>query len=384
MMSAARPNVFIHLDNGRSPVSWSKAHHNRQVFGEGPYGYQFAGEHLHLTYSRDTDEHRLGRFLRRVLCRIIGFDIIHAFRNLDGLRNAGVIWTHTEHEHLAIAILQKVGLVPRVPIVGQTIWLWDSWKQFGPVRRLLHRWLLAEIDVHTTHSSHNAAYASQELGQPALVVPFGIEPAFTVSPRPARASTGINVVAPGNDRHRDWELLAEVARLNPDITVRVLSSRFRARRLVSRSVANFQVVRVTDTADLISEYGQSDVVAVPLRLNAHASGLTVALEALHAGRPLVISRTGGVDDYLHDQAWYARVGDVDSFVAAIRSAAPSAVDGEAMSRRRAHIAACGLTSRDYGLRHVVLTDRVLRRRTFPDSVSASDFVPVKLSPHDTD
>jgi glycosyltransferase involved in cell wall biosynthesis len=378
-MSADGPNVFIHLDNGRSPTSWSKAYHSRRVLEEWPYGYQFAREYLRLTYSKDTDEPRLGRFIRRALCRVVGFDIIHALRNLDGLRNAEVIWTHTEHEHLAIAILQKVGLVPRVPIVGQTIWLWDSWKHFGPVRRLLHRWLLAEIDVHTTLSSHNAAYASQELRQTALVVPFGIEPTFTVSPRPSpRDSTRINVVAPGNDRHRDWDLLADVARLNPDIVVRVLSSRFRARRLVSRSVPNFQVVRITDTADLIHEYCQSDVVAVPLRQNAHASGLTVALEALQAGRPLVITRTGGVDDYLHDKAWYAQVGDADSLAKAIRSAAPSAVDGEAMSRQRAHITDSGLTARDYGLRHAVLTDRVLGRRAFPDSVSASDFVPVKL------
>jgi glycosyltransferase involved in cell wall biosynthesis len=378
-MSAGRPRVFIHLDNGRSPSTWSKAYVNRRVLEEWPYGYQFAGDYVDLTYSKDTHEPKLGNLLRRALCRVVGFDLIHALRNLDGFRNAEVIWTHTEHEHLAIAILRKVGLVPRVPIVGQTIWLWDSWRSFGPLRRLVYRWLLAEIDLHTTHSPLNAEYASRQLGQPALVVPFGIQPTFTVSPRPSsRPNSGISVVAPGNDRHRDWALLAEVARRNPDIHVRVLSSRYRARRLVSRSVRNFEVARVTDTADLISEYGQSDVVAVPLRANAHASGLTVAFEALQAGRPLVISRTGGVDDYIHDHAWYARVGDVESFAQAIRTAAPAAVDGDAMSRRRSHIEARGLTARDYGLRHVVLTDRVLRRSAVPDTVSASQFAPVQL------
>jgi len=90
----------------------------------------------------------------------------------------------------------------------------------------------------------------------------------------------------------------------------------------------------------------------------------------------VISRTGGVDVYLHDHAWYAPVDDVESFEQAIRAAATVAVDGDAMSRRRSHIEARGLTARDYGLRHVVLTDRVLRRSTVPDSVSASQFAPV--------
>ena len=159
----------------------------------------------------------------------------------------------------------------------------------------------------------------------------------------------------------------------------MLSGRLRARRLVSRAVSNFEVVRVTDTADLISEYCRSDVVAVPLRMNAHASGLTVAFEALQAGRPLVITRTGGVEEYLQDHAWYAQVDDVESFEEAIRTAAPAAVDGDAMSRRRSHIAAWGLTARDYGLRHVVLTNRVLQLSSLPDSASASAFAPVQLS-----
>jgi hypothetical protein len=72
------------------------------------------------------------------------------------------------------------------------------------------------------------------------------------------------------------------------------------------------------------------------------------------------------------------VGDVRSFEEAVRAAAPAAADAEAMSRRRSHIESCGLTARDYGLRHVVLTDRVLQRSTVPDSVSASAFAPVQL------
>ena len=378
-MSAGRPRVFVHLDNGRSPSTWAKAHESRRVLEEWPYGYQFAREHVTLRYSRDTEESRPARFLRRGLCRVFGFDLLHAARNLDGLREAEVIWTHTEHEHLAIAVLRKLRLVPRVPVIGQSIWLWDSWRQFGPTRRRLHLWLLAEIDLHTTHSAHNAQDASRALEETALVIPFGIEPTFTVPPRPAaRPGNPIQVVAPGNDRDRDWSLLAEVARSHPDIAVRVLSSRLRARRLVSRSVPNFSVTRVNDTRELISEYHRADVVAVPLRLNRHASGLTVAFESLQAGRPLVITRTGGVDEYLREHAWYAEIGDLDSFVGAIRSAAPTAADDEAMSRRRAHIAARGLTARDYGLRHVLLTDRVLRRSPVHDSMSVSAFAPVEL------
>ena len=47
-------------------------------------------------------------------------------------------------------------------------------------------------------------------------------------------------------------------------------------------------------------YGRASVVAIPTRPNWHASGMTVGLEALASGRPVVASATPGMDDYFAD------------------------------------------------------------------------------------
>jgi glycosyltransferase involved in cell wall biosynthesis len=47
-------------------------------------------------------------------------------------------------------------------------------------------------------------------------------------------------------------------------------------------------------------YAHASVVAVATRPNLHVSGLTVSLEAMATGRPVVITGSPGMDDYLDD------------------------------------------------------------------------------------
>ncbi|MCK5956839.1 glycosyltransferase family 4 protein, partial [Klebsiella pneumoniae] len=158
----------------------------------------------------------------------------------------------------------------------------------------------------------------------------------------------IRVLAPGNDRHRDWSLLREVARRNPDFEVVVMSRRRAARQLVTPDVPNFSVRVPGGTKDLIQGYDRADVVAVPLRQNMHASGITVALESVYSGRPLAITGVGGVTDYLQDAAAYAQPGDPDSLAEAIRAAATRTGDESWLSDARDAVSGRGLTARDYG------------------------------------
>jgi len=349
-----RLQVYVHLDHGRSPSRWTKMHEAGVVLDDTPYGYAWAAPHVDLTFSEDVEEKRLQRLVRRGIYWGLGFEIVHAWRNRHLMRAAEVIWTHTEHEHLAIALLMKLHVVRPTPLVAQCVWLWDQWDSLPRWRRALYRWLLECASLHTTHSALNAARAREVVGAPVVTVPFGIEPAFAVAGREPGGDT-IHVLAPGNDRHRDWPLLREVARLNPDIEVVVMSRRRAARQLVTADVPNFSVRVPSGTKDLIQGYDRADVVAVPLRPNLHVSGITVALESVYSGRPLAITGVGGVTDYLQDAATYAEPGDADSLAHAIRGAATHAGDAGWLRRTRDAVAGRGLTARDYGLRHVALS-----------------------------
>ena len=60
-------------------------------------------------------------------------------------------------------------------------------------------------------------------------------------------------------------------------------------------------------------------IALPLHENRHASGCTVAIEALSAGVPVVATDAGGIDEYLDGSVHSTLVprGDLDAFTAAI-------------------------------------------------------------------
>ena len=373
----ALPRVFVHLDQGRSPSSWQQAFARGLVFEEWPYGYQWASPHVDLVYSVDAAEGAVGRFLRRAQNVILGFDLRHAWRNRAGLTDADVIWTHTEHEHLAVALLKKLRVIRRVPLLGQSVWLWDSWPTYGLLRRRFYRWLLSAVDEHSTLSSDNAAYASTVLDTRVHAVPFGIEPAFVVPPRDQRSTTRIRVVAPGNDRHRDWAGLAEVSRRHPDLDIVVLSVRRKPRRLVCSRNPNFRVRAAADIGEMIEAIADADVVAIPLLESRHASGITVGLEALAAGRPVAMTDTGGVHDYFPAQVCWAEPGNPESMAAAIRTAASLAGDEAALEANRAWLSAAGLLARDYAYRHVLLTALMLGRLDEEGAAAISRFAPVR-------
>ena len=58
-----------------------------------------------LNYAQDTSESAPVRFMRRGLKAALGFDFIHAWRNRHAILQSDVIWTHTEQEHLAVALV---------------------------------------------------------------------------------------------------------------------------------------------------------------------------------------------------------------------------------------------------------------------------------------
>jgi glycosyltransferase involved in cell wall biosynthesis len=350
--------VYVHLDHGRSPTSWRRAYDRGTVFEPSPYCYAEASAHVDLQFSHDHAEGRLHSVVRRGLKVVLGFDVWHAWRNRDRAAAADVVWTHTEREHLALAFLCRLGLLPDLRILGQSVWLWDDWARLSWPRRAAYRWMLEAVTVHTTLSPVNAGVASRSIGKPALFVPFGVVELPTAPDRPETPGNCIRVVAPGNDKHRDWPQLLEVARRAPDIEVQVLSRRRAARRLAREGLPNVGVRQASSVADILACYTDADVVVVPLHPNGHASGITVALEGLMVGRPVVVTRVGGIEDYLGEYAEYAEPGDPTSLEAAIRRA--SKLDSLAVREARAYLHTSGLTLSDYVGRHLELTRALLR------------------------
>ncbi|WP_296653472.1 glycosyltransferase [Paraburkholderia sp.] len=292
--------VHVHLFYGADPRRYRKGENIGSL-----YGYHHAqSPEFALDYSRDTDERAPVRFLRRALKTVCGFDFIHTWRNRRAILQSDVIWTHTEQEHLAVALLllmhaRKGGERPL--LLAQSVWLLDRWTGYSALRRAFYRKLLARADLLTTLASENAALCGRYFGREARRVLYGLNTDdFPLRP-PTRwePHEPVRIAAIGNDRDRDWTTLVGALGGDPRYEVRIATRR---RMPSSARASNVEIVRVSGLTQQHALYEWADLIVVPLRQNTHASGITVMLEAAALGKPMIATKVGALDDYFDERA----------------------------------------------------------------------------------
>lgn len=365
------PRIAVVLRYGLNPQSWSLRHERGEVVDRTPYAYDLANEWFTVDWSADHPEGKMTHTLRMTLRRALGFDLVHIWRNRRMIQSADAVWTHTEREHLAVALLKV--LSPKryqAASIAQSVWLWDQWHSFSGLRRRILGRLLRAHAVEIVLSRENRAASRRALsGRTVVRVPFGTH---TATPAPADrvAPTPPVVLTVGNDRHRDWPLLLEVSRRMPEVDFDVVSLSEEVRAL--DWPVNVQVRSTTQRDIIENAYAGATAVAIPLTPNLHASGCTVAIEAVSAGLPIVSSRAGGIEEYLAGSAaTFVAPGDADAFAEALQRAVEPGASTSSPDLAADH----GLTESDYIRRLATLTLDVLGGRRPDPAIEAFASVP---------
>lgn len=346
--------VFVLLPAHHGIDTWQQRALQQEMPDRTPYGYHHAAcAEVQIEFSGATPMGRLARLAKKLL----RLNVVHVWRHRRAIYASDVVWTHTEHEHLALLLLFRLLRLFRRPprLIAQCIWLFDDWQRLPRAARWLCRSLLRDADVLTVHSRSNERLARELVpGARVSVMPFGISlEVFPLTRRPAwQAGSPLRVLAVGNDRDRDWPLLLATVAGKPAFELVVASSQCPAPALAG-SLRH----ETPDVQRLKQLYAWADVVVVPLRENSHASGLTVVLEAVAMGVPVVCADTGGLRDYFPDHAitYYMPGSGTDLLHAleALRSAPVAARCRVDVAQQR--LLAMGYTSRDFAWRHVQLS-----------------------------
>ncbi|HUO21608.1 MAG TPA: glycosyltransferase [Caulobacteraceae bacterium] len=311
-----------------------------------------------VTFSASDPENILIKFIRLSLRVILGFDIIHAWRQRSHIHKADIVWTHTESQYLAVSALVLL-LGWKVPILGQTVWLFDSWPRLNPLQRTLCRRLIKRIDLMTFLSPENMAIAERLFpGKPKAFVKFGIPGEDLVEPV-QRTAQPLKVLSVGNDRHRDWSTLVAATADDPDVTLTILSGTANA---ALAKAPNVSIHSAKTNPELLRAYTDASVVCVPLKPNHHASGITAALEAVVRGAPLIITDIGGLRAYFSDDdVYFVPPGDPSALSAAIRHVMTHGEEALAKAKRVQERMRQGeLGCQAYVAEHVRLSREILR------------------------
>ncbi|GLK71875.1 glycosyltransferase [Ancylobacter dichloromethanicus] len=352
-----RPTAFVLLGIGFGGDSWHARWRNGQIIGLNEpyaYGYHHAEDHgFRVVYSQDRPEGPLSRLVRMGWRALLGFDIVHPWRNREAFFNSNVVWTHTEYQGLAAVTLCLLFPRRRRPrLILQSVWLIDRWETLGPLRRRFFRYLLQRGDILSFHSPANTERARAVFPNSRCeLILFGINADDPKPPADPSSAVPVRLLAPGSDRHRDWRTLIEAVRGMANFELRIVSRTCDPRLLAG--VDNVRIERPADNAELTALYQQASAVVVPLVENMHASGITVIEEATQMGRPVIATQVGGLEAYFGpDCLTYVPPRDVDALRQAIARliTEPHAAHDQVVAAQR-RMREGGISSRDYARQH---------------------------------
>lgn len=287
MTQAASRTMTFFFDRSLEPSAYEARWADGTAPDRRPYGTEHVPPGWTFEYATASAPRRLGRIATFLHARL-GFDVVRALANLRTMRSSDTVYCHTEQEYLAAAL----ALLPwrrRPVLIGQTIWLFDSWETHPRWRRRLYRTLLGRVDLLVANATPNLE-AGRRLSPRSdhAYLPFGASRGFDGVTRSAGQP---DVLSVGNDRARDWDTFADALGTLPELTVRVAS---KAQVTIGGRDVSRPTRTVTELRDL---YGEAAVLVAAVTPNSYASGITAILEAVACRTPVIATRTGGLDDY---------------------------------------------------------------------------------------
>ena len=228
--------------------------------------------------------------------------------------------------------------MPRRRMVSGVIWATDT---ADPDPRLVDG--LRRLDAAWVLSTGQLEPLADLLGPGVAVhhVRFGIDTDF-FHPQPYPSQPC--VLSIGNDRDRDVEslyaALAVVLRARPKTRVVVQS------KSSATPPDGVEVLEQVSHVRLRQLYGEASVVTMMTRPNRHVSGMTVALEAAATGRPVVMTATEGLEDYLEDEVsgLACAIGDADGLAERLLALLDDPDRAQSLGSRGTDLVTTGLTT----------------------------------------
>ncbi|MGJ9423785.1 glycosyltransferase family 4 protein [Aeromicrobium sp. CF3.5] len=336
--------VYIPLPVGTSSRQWA----DRSAAGEVPDASPYGLHHLHdhgfdVTFGDSELTGVRARAARSVRHRTGGLELVehHTMSKRMQRRSSDVTLAYDERTGVPAALRgHRRSAAPVVTGVG---WL-TTRDATAPVQRHLVQRALSRATSVWTQCSAMVPILSAEWDVPEVhYVPVGIDTDFYAEH--AWELAGQLVVSAGEDRFRDHDLLIDavhrVRRQLPDL-------RFELATALPVSIDPALDTLHTERMGgrMRDLYARSSVVAVALRPTPTGSGLTVVLEAMASGRPLVVTANPGISDYVvhGETGLLVPPNDPEAFAGALRALLLDPDRCEAMGAAAAQTARRDFTS----------------------------------------
>ncbi|HWE92061.1 MAG TPA: glycosyltransferase family 4 protein [Pseudonocardiaceae bacterium] len=325
--------AVVELSHELHPDEWAARHAAEEVPDRWPYGlHRLAGHGVQpvlRTPVRGRAPERIGAALRNRGGGLEWLDALAGPRAQRRHADAVLCWD----ERTGVPAVLRERISGRRPVITGVVWLTDRYQVSATAARAA-RLALPRAALVWASSSAMIGPLVADWGVPASRVrhiPLGIDPDF-FRPRAVHPEPGL-VVSAGNDRHRDHDLLV---RAMHQVRRRHVGARAEiATRLPVRIGPEIGAARSgLHEGQVAGLYARASVVAVATMPNVHASGLTVILEAMACGAPVVVPDNPGLVDYVvpGETGLVYPVGDEDALASCLSKLLADPAAGAAMGQ----------------------------------------------------
>ncbi len=325
MGAEERVDLAVYYPASRDLDEWRARHARGDAPDAWPYGLNRLDGRIGRVAARslppDSAVHRIMRRIARATPAWMW----------RGAGPAGLVWDETNIDRL----IATPGLSARysgvVWVTDQLTGRDDSWRRVrrAALRRMDALWVLSSAQLDPLRDFIGPG------GPPVHHVLFGVDADFyTPAPLPEKPL----IVSVGGDRDRDahtlFEALSTIRRERPDVDA-VVQSTSTLTPPPGVTVAPYFTHR-----ELRSLYARASMTVIATKPNLHVSGMTVGLETMATGRPVVITSSPGMEDYFGDTdaARTAPTGDAPQLArAALHLLSDRATLTAAAHAARAHV-----------------------------------------------
>lgn len=288
---------MVELSQDVDVAGWARRHAAGHAADRTPYGLHHLETLGHTVRFADTASNpRVRRAGGIIAARAWGLQPVHVGLAATGplSRGADVVLCMDERTGIPAALLAQ-----RTPVVSGIAWLEDpadfdtAYVQIA--RRAVQR--MAGVFVECSAMIDPLAESFGVSRDRLHFVHLGIdEQHFSPSGEPPIEGRVFSV---GDDRMRDHATLAAALRrvhaAHPQMTAELATT-----LPVDLPSSWAQIHRRRMDAAVRECYARASIVAVALRPTRQGSGLTVILEAMASGRPVIVTDNPGLDDYVED------------------------------------------------------------------------------------
>ena len=245
------------------------------------------------------DRSAVRRSLRtRLLSRLFGEAVIHAWLAFRRQREFDVIVTDGEHIGLPLALLQKVTR-------SRTSHITIGHRVSAAKKRPLFRWfkLHTHLSKIVLHSRRQYELAVSQLAIPPeklALVPYQVDTTFW---RPLEGVAEDRLICSVGLEFRDYPTLLEaVSDLNVKAVVAAASHWSKRRNTAAGVAAPANVEIGAYRYEALRElYARSAMVVVPLDDIDFQAGITTILEGMAMGKPVIVTHSVGQTDIVEDR-----------------------------------------------------------------------------------